>query len=296
MLTLSSGLLLAVVLVAGAPQDDNVVWTELRTRGVPLGANSQVTLPEPTMPDGLTTVAQNEIVKQVAGDAYPLPRFIRKSPVSPYVLQQRLIENPPARGREVHAWFIAYGDLDQLEDTRLIDRVMRPEDEPDADLADTGKSLDAEELKARGIPWDKSREDFEVYAHGSFTLWKRVEVESTLRTYWTRTEDSVIVAVTIDRRFDKDAELPNQWRPVTQQTNGQLKPGTPQPFSGMGMYLKVTRLAEPEGALFVEWHLVFSEPEAWFDGANLIGSKMPAIVQSRVRALRRELAEESKPR
>ena len=63
----------------------------------------------------------------------------------------------------------------------------------------------------------------------------------------------------------------------------------------MGIYAKITRLHAPEGALLIEWHLVYSEPQGWFDGTNLLGSKMPAIVQSRVRATRRELVREAGP-
>jgi hypothetical protein len=289
MVSIGHGLLLAMGLLSATPHDANVVWSELNKSGVPLGGDVRVTLPEPAMPDGLSAAQQKEKLEAIAGDAYPLPRLLRKSVVSPYILHQELIEKPDARGREVTAYFIAYGNLEQLEDAKLIDRVMRPEDENDSDVANTGKQLDAKALEARGIAWDASRQNDDIYAHGSFTLWKKVEVESTLRTYWTRNEDSVVAAIAIDRRFDADKEFPNRWRSVEQLANGDLKPGEPHPYDGLGMYLKITRLAEPKGALFVEWHLVFSEPQGWFDGANLLGSKMPAIVQSRVRALRREL-------
>lgn len=289
MVNLGSCLLLAAGLWAAVPHDENIVWNELRKSGVPLAAESSVALPEPVMPDGLPPAEQKKRLVEIAGKAYPLPRLLRKSVVAPHILQQRLIENPGARGREVHAYFIAYGKLEQLHDTKLIDRVMRPEDESDSDVANTGRQLDAKELQARGIAWNDERENEEVYAHGAFTLWKKVEVASTLRTFWSRSDDSVIAAIAEDRRFDTDADFPNRWRPLEQQPNGELKAGSAQPYEGFGMYLKVTRLAEPQGALFVEWHLAFSEPKAWFDGANLIGSKMPAIVQSRVRALRREL-------
>jgi hypothetical protein len=58
--------------------------------------------------------------------------------------------------------------------------------------------------------------------------------------------------------------------------------------------VKVTRLVEPAGALFVEYHLVFVEPRAWFGGANLLRSKVPILAQSEVRAFRRELARAKK--
>ena len=49
-------------------------------------------------------------------------------------------------------------------------------------------------------------------------------------------------------------------------------------------------LAAPEEALFIECHLVFDEPQGWFNGANLIRSKVPVLVEDTVRKARRRLA------
>jgi hypothetical protein len=287
MLTFASHFLLAAGLLAASPHADNVVWNELLERGIPLAPGQFEKLPAPTMPDGLSPAEQQKKLTEVAGQAYPLPRLLRQSVVSPYILQQRVIEDQAGRGRVVSAWFIVYGDLARLEDTALLDRVLNTEE--DSDVKNDGSRLDAKQLAARDIPWTEERANTEIFAHGTFALWKRVEVDATLRTYWTRSDESVIAAAVIDPRFTDDADFPNRWKPLQDRPGGATA-GTPHPYAALGMYLKVTRLAEPEGALFVEWHLVFEEPQAWFDGANLIGSKMPAIVQSRVRAMRREMS------
>jgi hypothetical protein len=86
-----------------------------------------------------------------------------------------------------------------------------------------------------------------------------------------------------------DPEFPNQWRPVTRE-GGTTGLGPATPWGGAGFYLKVTRLAEPAGALFVEQHVVFAEPAGWFGGANLLRPKLPLAVQDRVRAMRAEWA------
>jgi hypothetical protein len=52
--------------------------------------------------------------------------------------------------------------------------------------------------------------------------------------------------------------------------------------------MKLTRLREPAGAVFVEGHVIFAEPKGWFDGENVLRSKLPLGVQNQVRALRRE--------
>ena len=56
----------------------------------------------------------------------------------------------------------------------------------------------------------------------------------------------------------------------------------------------MTELIEPQGALFVEYHLVFDEPKAWFGGANLLRSKLPLMVQDNIRKFRRELTKDSR--
>ncbi len=122
------------------------------------------------------------------------------------------------------------------------------------------------------------------------SLWKRVTIAATVRSYCTRSDDSVVVAAVVDSRFDEDRQFPNRWWPLQRNAAGATTEGKPHTYPGMGVYFKATRLVEPTGALLVECHLVLAEPHEWFDGANLLGSKLPAIVQSRVRSMRRELA------
>jgi hypothetical protein len=53
--------------------------------------------------------------------------------------------------------------------------------------------------------------------------------------------------------------------------------------------MKITRLHEPKGALFIEYHLIYTEPKGWFNGADPLTTKVPAIIQSEVRTFRQEL-------
>jgi hypothetical protein len=55
--------------------------------------------------------------------------------------------------------------------------------------------------------------------------------------------------------------------------------------------VKATRLAAPAGALFVEYHVVFLEPQGWFRGTNLLRSKLPIVAQDLVRKFRRRMNE-----
>ena len=98
-----------------------------------------------------------------------------------------------------------------------------------------------------------------------------------------------LVAQRIDSRFSKDGEYPNQWRPVKLSEDGKYDVGTPTVYAGVGSYGRAIPLAQPAGTILFEFHLVFEEPHEWFDGVNLIRSKLPLAVQDQLRTFRRKL-------
>jgi hypothetical protein len=149
--------------------------------------------------------------------------------------------------------------------------------------------LDSAALRKRGIPPTVEAQR-QQYLHVVFPILDRVELAVTGNVCWSLTADSLLLAGRIDPRFDGDKEFPNHWRPMGRDEEGKPELGPARPYPAGGHYLKVTRLAEPQGALFVEYHLVFIEPKGWFNGANLLRSKVPFVAQSGVRWFRRELA------
>jgi len=122
-------------------------------------------------------------------------------------------------------------------------------------------------------------------------LFDRVSVSGTMHAMLTRSSDSVVLAAISDPRFAMDAKFPNTLRPIRRDESGQISTGSAQPYSGAAWYCKATRLAKPAGAVLIEYHLVFDEPMAWFNGANLLRSKLPLLVQDGVRKFRRRFAE-----
>ena len=122
-----------------------------------------------------------------------------------------------------------------------------------------------------------------------FIVLERVELRAALQTIVTRQPDSLLAATRVDPRFATDTDFPNQWRKISLDEEGQRKLGPSHPYPGAGGYLKITRLHEPKDALFVEYHLVYTEPKGWFSGADPLTTKVPAIIQSEVRTFRQEL-------
>jgi hypothetical protein len=284
--------LTVAVLLAPAAGDEsaNPVFRDLREQGVAVGAGIKVPLPAPTMADGLDAKAQQAVLKAVAGEDYSLDELLRNSVVAPHILKLRDINpsDPAAPARGVDAWFIAYADLKTVTDKDFLDRLLNTNQKEGK-----ARELTVAELEKRRLTIKAADEKHESYGHAVFTFLDRVEISATGHSTWSQTPDSVVFAAVLDPRFLNDADFPNQWRPVTRDAGGKTQLGPAHPYDGAGYYVKFTRLAEPKGALFVEAHVVFAEPVKWFEGANLLRSKLPPVVQSQVRSIRRELIKAS---
>ncbi|MBX9580800.1 MAG: hypothetical protein K2X87_10875 [Gemmataceae bacterium] len=278
-------LVLSLTLAATASHEaENPLYKSLLDPGLTVGPDLRVKLPPPVMPDGLDAAKQKAVIQQVIGADYDYAEFTRKSVVAPSLLRIRDVSpsDPKAPSRGVDVYFVAYGDLKATDDEKFLDR-----------LVNTGKGegkargLNREELAKRQIGFKEGDEKKEGYGQVEFDFLEKVRLKITGHAMWSKTADSVVAAAEIDPRFRGDPEFPNEWRPIVAE-GGAKKVGPPQPYGGGGMYLKITKLAEPGGALFVEQHIVFAEPTGWFDGANLLRSKLPLVVQSNVRDMRRE--------
>jgi hypothetical protein len=261
----------------------NSLYKELLEKGIPIADKESAKLPAPTMADGLDKAEQAKVLKTLAGDDYPLDELLRASVVAPHIYKFRAVDAGAAdgRGRGIDLWFIAYGNLDRLPSKTLQAQFLGG--------ANRVTPLKEADLTRRGIKLSAEKELEESYMYVVASILDRVQVSSTNHGMISRTKDSIVVATRLDPRFAKDTDFPNQWRPITIQEDGKESLGPPQPYEGTGMYIKLTRLHEPAGAVFVEFHQVFVEPKKWFDAPNMLKSKLPIVIQSEVRTFRREL-------
>jgi len=234
-------------------------------------------LPLPTMSDGLDAAEQRAVVLSLIRDDYSYQDFTRRSAVAPQRMRMRDVTSADDKTpiHSVDVWFVAYDD-------RLIGGLASA-----MKGMGTGKAITKEQLAKRGIEFDGSAT--ESYRHVAFDFLEKCHLKATIRLACTRTEESTVIRAEVDPRFSGDSEFPNQWQLVVRDGNAR-KLGRATEWEGANGYMKITRLAEPAGALFVEQHIVFAEPKGWFDGANLLRSKVPIVVQSTVRATRREWA------
>ena len=263
----------------------NPIYRSLLDPGLSVGANARAKFPTPTMPDGLDAAKQKAIITGLIKDEYSFAEFTRKSVVAPQLLKLRDItpSDPKAPARGVDVWFVAYGNLKALDDEKFLDRLVNA-----GKGEGKGKALTKDELAKRGITL--TNEKRENYGSIEFDFLEKVHLKATGRVYWTKNDDeSVLVAGEIDPRFENDKEYPNQWQSIIKE-GGMSKLGPVHTWSNAAFYLKITKLDEPAGALFLEQHVVFAEPTGWFNGANLLRSKLPIAVQSNVRSMRKEWA------
>jgi hypothetical protein len=280
----SLALSLLMISAASAAEPQRII-DRLWTDGVALDQNVALRLPPPTLPDGLNAAAQQQALARVADETHPLEALARKSVVAPFVL--KITDEKPVQGalpRRVELWFVAYGDLKKVSDETFLKGLTDGDSK-----GNTGGFLSEQDLRQRNITPEKD----ERYAAGSVTLFDRVRISGVMRMQLTRSDESVLVAGLLDERFDRDARFPNAWQPITRDDSGKLQLGPAHAYHGVGWYGKITRLAEPAGAVLVEYHLIFDEPHGWFNGANLLRSKLPILAQDGVRKFRRRLEDQA---
>ena len=202
----------------------------------------RVKFPTPSMPDGLDAARQKAVVEKLIGGEYSYAEFTRRSTVAPHLLKLRdiLPSDPKAPARGVDIWFVAYGDLKSLDDEKFMERMLNAG-------RGEGKTnvLKNEDLAKRKITVGDDKREGYVYLELDFL--EKVRLKAAGRGYWSRTDESALVAGVIDPRFLRDPEFPNQWQSLNKMS-GTLKVSPPSEWSGAAFYLKITRLHEPAGA------------------------------------------------
>ncbi len=274
---------------------ENLLFNSLVEKGITISADNSVRLPRPILADGLGPAQQRQAIEAIVGGKYDWATFTRKSVVAPFVLK---ISDDDAGsdpvGRQVDVYLVAYGKLETLDNEEFLQKQLNlagEDSDPDDEVR--VKLLTSDELEKRGIAAaaPAAAADSRWIATTSALLGK-VRVSVTTKNTKTSTAESVLVASVTDPHFNADAELPNSWQAITVNDAGRRQIGERQTYASLGSYVKATRLAEPAGALLVEYHVAFGEPYGWFHGTNLLRSKLPIVAQDMVRKLRRSLAEE----
>jgi len=249
-----------------------------------------VKLPLPLIVEGADAQTLRARLAGLPDRTVPVDELLRKSVVAPVVFGFRDVAaadtHLPVRGLDVY--FVAYGQLEPVQGEKLLRETLAAV-QKEAKI----QQLSAADLARRKIELAPPGDKLSGYRYwfAEFALLDRVQLSATAQTFVSHTERSVVAASVVDARFADDEQYPNRWRPLKlDPVTGKAEPGEPRVYDGCASYLRVTRLSEPADALFVEYHIVFVEPKAWFGGANVLRSKLPVLIQSQARNFRRQIS------
>jgi hypothetical protein len=284
--------LIALAAVNG-PTAQNPLFQDLLKKGVKMSDGTLVKLPPPILADALDAAGQHAALTKVADARSPVKELVAKSYYAPVVVKVRTVKQSEGEGpavRAVDLWFTVQGDWNTLTSREFLESVLKPADEGKSRVVTKSGSLSDRELAARRLSATVKKGYEERFVYSTFTLFERVEISATRFSVLTRGKDVVLAAGRVDPRFAKDADYPNQWRPLLRNEQAEIQLGPAHPWANAGGYAKITRLVEPAGTVLVECHVVYEEPCGWFDGANLVKQKGPLIVLEKVRTFRRKLA------
>jgi hypothetical protein len=271
----------------GLGEDGNASLQELLTKGLRLPNEQSIRLTAPTIRDGMTAEQQRMAIKSIA-EQVGVERFMRESVNSPFVINiepaGKLVD---AQIQTIDIWYIAYGSIDDVENRKLLEEVGKSH-KTKSDLPEKMREITAEELKSIE-PKPNLPTDFR-FSHLQFGLLEKVHLELVTRSQSSRSDKSLCIASKIDSDLAKELSLSCRWAPIEEANDGQSKLGKPVPYAWGAGYSKATQLIEPAKAILVEIHVAYVEPAGWFNGKNLLRSKLPPLVQDVVRTFRRKLS------
>jgi hypothetical protein len=272
--------------------NDDPILKELLEVGVEVIPGKRVQLPVPTLGAGASLEAEQRAVLAAAGH-HPVDEFLRKSAVTPFTLKMESLTDQQGQryAQTVDFWFIAYGGLERLRDPILIEELVgMAGQETGSVMAPRSRLLDQAILEKHQIKQRKTEQEQESFGDFAIPLLDRVLVSGVMHSWQSHGAREITLSGILDSRFSDHPELVNRWQSIEDRAGEEPKLGPPQDYRGFGGYLRVTALQEPAGALLIEAHVVFHEPEGWFRGANLLRSKFPLALQDQIRSFRKKLS------
>ncbi|WP_417747458.1 hypothetical protein [Rosistilla oblonga] len=218
--------------------------------------------PEVVMKDGMDAEQQRAVIASLGRR---FDDFTKAGVNSPIDIPRSIKKTVDGGVFRVYSYFFTvHATLDILNDENLLTKLFADNKQGNGEGADLGVVGD----------------DKYSYAHEPELL-KRISLTMVLRSNDSKSDASVY-AGSIVVANDPENKHQSSWAPLD-------SPDDKHPYLGMGIFTKATPLVELPNVLFFEAHMVFYEPKGWFRGKNLLGAKLPIMIQDQVRSLRREV-------
>jgi hypothetical protein len=283
---------MTIVLFLPAARAQNPMVIELLEKGVETAGGKSLPLPPPLLSEGMTADQQLEAIRKVAASKGE-DRFYKDSVVSPFVLDIKTVGklDGGAQVQQIDIYFVVYGTLQEIQDKELLEEMGRSENKSDDALPEDSRALSEQDLQRAGLTAGK-QEDGTTVTYGQLraNLLDKVYLELITRSQTSQNDSGLTLASRLDPELAQQTGLPSTWRSID-DVGGQVRLGTPEPYFAAAAYGQVTPILAVPGALLVEMHVLFVEPRGWFQGRNLLRSKLPPVIQDGVRKFRRKLAQ-----
>jgi hypothetical protein len=266
----------------------NSVYKEVLEHELKVGGQ-KVVLPRPRLTDGQDEAAERTALREVVSSDRALEDLLRDSITAPYIIKVRDQKATGATIRIADVWFVVYADLKQVDFGQEAARTDKKEIEV-ANMWFQTRLLKDEDLQTAGVkPRQTTAGQNSWFSHVHARLLDRIDFEATNQVVATQSPESMVVASRTDPDFNKAPGLANTWKPLSRDDpKKSSEPG--KSYEGGLSYAKISRLKFKPGAILVEMHMAFVEPDGWFEGNPILRSKFSVIAQDQIRSLRRELA------
>jgi hypothetical protein len=248
-----------------------------------------VKLPPPRLTDGQDAASERAELREVAGSDRAVDELLRDSVTAPYIIKVRDVKGHGVIIRLVDLWFVVHAELSRLDPAKEAAQADQKEVEA-GNMRFRTRLLKPEDLRTTGTKEPAPTEGTHTwYAHIHGRLLDRIEFDATNQVMVSQSGESIVVASRTDPAFGTKPPLGNGWNRVAQAVAS--KPAdSAHAYEGGISYAKISRATIKPGAIVVELHAAFVEPEDWFSGSPILRSKFSIVAQDQIRALRRELA------
>lgn len=286
--------------------------------GVALTPDQKVPLPEPDFVsiDG-QPVSQSDAktaLKSIAGRHGD--RFTRDSVVAPISVRTESIkdEDGDRIGHFIDVAFVVHQTIEEIRKSEALEEFQSDAQSnktieiagDDSDGNDFEKNqtraLTDDEMASFGVTLDDESESLGFLQLPILSKIVVRGVARARRSVWSEDDVNAPVILTwiMDSRFSAESagagqsladSIANHWRAIERSATGVKSLGEASPYAGLGGYVAITPVPGIPEASMVQMRFVLHEPQEWFGGRNLLRSKLPILVQDRVRSLRRELVD-----
>ncbi len=299
LLSVAALLLIAPCSHADDPVSPHPGVHQLATEGFEAADGVQVTVAAPAVDVTMDAEAQRAALEDVFGETR-MKLFMKDTVTAPFDLDIGTADAdlPDSIVRTLDLHFVAYGKLAVVRDKNLMQSVVggergNAEDAEEDGFEKYGEGLTEAECEARGFDLQLKGDRRRHLTRFRFPLIDKVMIAGLVEGDGRDFNAMLVESSLSPKALLEDNDFPTVWQEMPRGAETDADLGDPQPWRGLAGYLQATELKFEPGALLIECHGVFVEPEDWFGGRNLLASKLPIVVQDNVRNFRRKLAKAS---